>query len=98
MQESLKVPAFVWKATIEGLLEDDFSPELDRIAAPALVVWGDEDAILPRSEQEALAAMIPGARLLVHRGGGHAFYWEDHLARAACDLVAFVGEIFERER
>ncbi|MBI2862740.1 MAG: alpha/beta hydrolase [Chloroflexi bacterium] len=92
VQESLKVPAFVWKATIEGLLEDDFSQELGRIAAPAMVVWGDKDAILPRSEQETLAARIPSARLVVHPGGGHAFYWEDP-ARAASDVVAFVGQV-----
>jgi pimeloyl-ACP methyl ester carboxylesterase len=92
VQESLKTPAFVWKATMAALLEDDLSPQLEDIAAPTLVVWGDQDAILPRSEQEALEAGIRGARLLVYEGGGHAFYWEDP-ARVAADLVAFVGSL-----
>jgi pimeloyl-ACP methyl ester carboxylesterase len=92
VQESLKAPAFVWKATIAALLEDDLSPYLGDVAAPTLVVWGDQDAILPRSEQEALATGIRGARLLVYEGGGHAFYWED-AARVAADLVAFVGSL-----
>ena len=92
VQESLKVPAFVWKATIAGILEDDFSQELGRIAAPALIVWGDRDAILPRSEQETLALGIPGARLAVHPGGRHVFYWEDP-ALAASDVAAFAGQI-----
>jgi non-heme chloroperoxidase len=90
--ESLEVPAFVWKATIAALLEDDLSPQIADIAAPTLVVWGDQDAILPRSEQEALARGIPRARLLVYEGGGHAFYWED-AARVAADLVAFVESL-----
>ena len=92
VQESLQVPAFVWKATIAALLEDDLSPQLGDVAAPTLVVWGDQDAILPRSEQEALANGIQGARLLVYKGGGHAFYWED-AARVAADLVAFVESL-----
>ena len=90
VQESLKVPAFVWKATIAALLEDDLSPRLAEVGAPTLVAWGDRDAILPRGEQEALAKGIRGARLLVYEGGGHAFYWED-AERVAADLVAFVA-------
>ena len=92
VRESLKVPAFVWKATIVALLEDDLSPQIGGITAPTLVVWGDQDAILPRSEQEALATGIRRARLLVYEGGGHAFYWEDE-ARVAADLAAFVGSL-----
>jgi non-heme chloroperoxidase len=92
VQESLKVPAFVWKATMAAMLEDDLSPQIGNVAAPTLVVWGDHDAILPRSEQEALATGIRGARLLVYEGGGHAFYWED-AARVAADLVAFVESL-----
>ncbi len=92
VQESLKVPAYVWKATVEGLLEDDFSGELGSVQAPALVVWGDRDTILTREEQESLTAGIPDARLLVYPGAGHAFYWEDP-ARVASDLAAFVEGI-----
>jgi len=92
VQESLKVPAHVWKATVEGLLEDDFSGELGSIQAPTLVVWGDRDTILTREEQELLTAGIPDARLLVYPGSGHAFYWEDP-ARVASDLAAFVEEV-----
>jgi pimeloyl-ACP methyl ester carboxylesterase len=89
VQENLKVPAFVWRATIEGLIADDSFGELHTIKAPTLIIWGDQDAILPRSDQEALAAAIPGSRLVVYPGAGHAFYWEDP-GRVASDLVAFV--------
>ena len=92
VRESLKAPAFVWRETMAGLLEDDVSAELAYVAAPTLVVWGDEDTILSREEQETLATSIPEARLLVYEGGGHAFYWEDP-AQVAADLVEFVGSI-----
>jgi len=89
VQENLKVPAFVWRATFEGLMADDSFGELHTIKAPTLIIWGDQDTILAISDQEALAAAIPGSRLVVYAGAGHAFYWEkpDHVAS---DLVAFI--------
>jgi non-heme chloroperoxidase len=90
VQENLKVPARVWIATFEGLLEDDSLMELDKIKASTLVVWGDQDAILAQSDQETLAAAITGSRLLAYPGAGHAFYWEDP-GRVASDLAAFIA-------
>jgi non-heme chloroperoxidase len=92
VQENLKVPARVWRATLEGLLQDDSFEELDKIKAPTLIVWGDQDAILPRSDQEALAAAIAGSRLVVYPGAGHALYWEEP-DRVASDLVAFIADL-----
>ncbi len=92
VRESLKVPARVWRATCEGLLEDDSFGELDKIKAPTLILWGDQDAVLPRSDQEALAAAIAGSRLVAYAGAGHAFYWEEP-SRVAADLVAFVEDL-----
>jgi non-heme chloroperoxidase len=92
VQESLKVPARVWIATLEGLLEDDSFRELDQIVAPTLILWGDQDAILPRRDQEALQAAIAGSRLVVVPGAGHALYWEEP-ERIASDLVAFIEDL-----
>ena len=92
VQESLKLPAQVWVETVAGLLEDNSSEQLKQIQAPTLIVWGDQDVIVSRSEQETLAAAIAGARLLVYSGAGHAFYWEEP-ARVAADLVTFVQAV-----
>jgi pimeloyl-ACP methyl ester carboxylesterase len=91
VRENLKVPARVWRATFEGLLEDDSLGELDRIKAPTLIVWGDRDAILPRVDQETLAAAIANSLLVVYPGAGHAVYWEEP-GRVASDLAAFIEE------
>ena len=90
VRESLKVPARVWRAALEGLLETEFSAELGTIKAPTLIVWGDEDALFARSEQEALAAAIAGSQLVMYAGAGHALHWEEPEPFAA-DLVAFTG-------
>jgi non-heme chloroperoxidase len=89
VQESLMVPARVWGATLKGLLEDDSVDELHKIKAPTLIIWSDRDSLLPREDEEALAAAIPGAQFVVYRGAGHVFYWEEP-ERVAADLVSFV--------
>jgi pimeloyl-ACP methyl ester carboxylesterase len=46
-------------------------PRLSRITAPTLVMHGTEDPLFPYPHGEALAAEIPGARLLPLEGVGH---------------------------
>jgi pimeloyl-ACP methyl ester carboxylesterase len=92
VQESLQVPARVWKAALTALLEADFSADLGKIKAPTLIVWGDQDAYFPRREQEALAAAIAGAHLIVYPGAGHAPHWEEP-ARFAADLATFTEHL-----
>jgi non-heme chloroperoxidase len=92
LRENLKVPARVWMATLEGLLEDDSLEELNRIKAPALIVWGDKDTVIPRSDQETLLERIAGSRLVVYPGAGHALYWEEP-AQFASDIVAFIENL-----
>ena len=89
VQENLKVPAFVWRATVKGLMEDDSFAELHKVKAPTLIVWGDQDSFLPRSDQEALSAAIADSRLMVYPGAGHAVFWEEP-ERVAADLAAFI--------
>ena len=92
VQESLKVPARVWRAACEGFLEDDFAGEFAKIKAPTLIVWGARDTFCPRHDQDALLAAIPDARLVVYEKAGHAFHWEEP-ERFASDLVAFVKSL-----
>jgi pimeloyl-ACP methyl ester carboxylesterase len=89
VQESLKVPAHVWRTAFAGSLHEDFTAELGHIKAPTLIVWGAQDAFCPRRDQDALAAAIAGSRLAVHAAAGHALHWEEP-ERFATDLVAFV--------
>jgi pimeloyl-ACP methyl ester carboxylesterase len=92
VDESLEVPARVWREAFRGFLETpDFSPALARVRVPTLIAWGDRDSYAPGADQEALRTAVPGARLIVYRGGGHAFHWEDP-ASVAHDLVAFLYE------
>ncbi len=89
VRESLKVPARVWRAAFAGLFEDDFAAELEKIAVPTLILWGDRDALARRADQDALLSSIAGSRLVVYHGAGHALHWEQP-ERFAADLASFI--------
>lgn len=92
VQESLKLPARVWKAVVGGALQDDFSGKLAQIKAPALLIWGDQDGMVSRSEQETQIQAIANSRLKVYEGNGHAVHWEEP-GRFASDLGSFAESL-----
>lgn len=86
--ESLKTPARVWKEACEGMIANDHTEELSQIKAPALLIWGDQDAYFGHSEQVRLLERIEGSQLKVYPGDGHAPHWESP-ERVASDIVYF---------
>jgi pimeloyl-ACP methyl ester carboxylesterase len=62
---------------------------LGGVRAPALVVWGDDDKIVPRSAGERYAALLPKARFELVRSSGHCVEMEqpDQLARLVRTFV-----------
>jgi len=64
-------PEGAWRQLAAIFAAGDRTPRLRRIEAPAVVVHGDADRVLPLSGGEATAAAIPGARLHVIPGMGH---------------------------
>jgi pimeloyl-ACP methyl ester carboxylesterase len=49
----------------------DSTEFLSQIAVPTLVIVGERDALTPPADSEAMAAAIPGARLVTVPGAGH---------------------------
>jgi pimeloyl-ACP methyl ester carboxylesterase len=62
---------------------------LGGVRTPALVVWGAEDRIVPRSTGDAYKAALRDARLTVLPGAGHYVEMEkpDELAKLVTDFV-----------
>jgi pimeloyl-ACP methyl ester carboxylesterase len=92
ISESLKVPAQVWRDYWEGVvLTVDDTARLGEIDMPTLILWGEQDALLPREEQEWRAAAIPNATLRVYPDTGHLAHWvrPEWVVR---DLQAFLKE------
>jgi rifampin ADP-ribosylating transferase len=94
-EENLKVPARVWRDAFEGLLAAEPPLDTGRISAPTLIVWGARDSLLPRAGQEAMAAEIPGARLVIYADVGHLPVIEAP-ERVAADLTALCDAVAAR--
>jgi pimeloyl-ACP methyl ester carboxylesterase len=62
---------------------------LGGVRAPALVVWGDDDRIVPKSAGELYARSLPRARLATVAQAGHFVDLEqpDALARLVTDFI-----------
>jgi non-heme chloroperoxidase len=86
--ESLKLPPYLWRILCRHFLDIDLYEGLASVEAPALLVWGDRDALVTRAEQDRLVETIPQARLAVYEGTGHAVHW-DEPQRFAAQLAAF---------
>jgi pimeloyl-ACP methyl ester carboxylesterase len=56
-----------------------------------MVVWGDEDLIVPRGTVDAYAAALPDARIEVMSGVGHRPEIED-VAGFVARVSSFLGE------
>jgi pimeloyl-ACP methyl ester carboxylesterase len=63
---------------------------LHRIAAPALVLWGDSDRIAPLDYGEKYAGLIPGARFAAVDHAGH-FPHIEQPQTVAEKIIAFAG-------
>jgi non-heme chloroperoxidase len=74
--ESLKVPASVWQQALDGLLAEDHSGSLAQIAAPTLILFGDQDIFVTAAEQAVLDAEIPDSTLITYADTGHGTHVE----------------------
>jgi non-heme chloroperoxidase len=88
--ESLKLPARLWRAVFDGIIAYDDTARLGQIRTPTLIVWGEQDGLFPRTDQDRLLSAIPGSRLIVYPETGHCPNWE-RPERVAADLDTFLG-------
>jgi pimeloyl-ACP methyl ester carboxylesterase len=78
---------------LAGLAETDTFTDADlaRLRLPAVVIWGEKDGLFTAATGRRIAAAIPGARLEILSGCGHA----PHLEQPRALLAAI--ERFRRE-
>ncbi len=80
--------------SIQEFTLPDPTEDLGRVAAPTLIIWGEEDRVLPPGDGGRLAAAIPDARLIIYEGVGHVPQ-EEAAARSAADARAFLEGLIE---
>ena len=94
VDQSLAIPAEVWRESFSGLLQAGRAA-LENIHAPTLLLSGSADTFV-RDDQQVLLDSIPDAELVVYDGVGHG----PHLAqpeRVAADIAEFVHRHRARE-
>jgi pimeloyl-ACP methyl ester carboxylesterase len=87
VQASLKLPLRVWKGLMTGLMADSGPPV--RSGVRTMVMWGEKDAYMPRSEQTELSKLY-NAPFVQFDSTGHAPHWE-RPEQAARTLVRFLN-------
>lgn len=92
VNESLKVPARVWKSVLDGLMNVDYTQELRKCDKPVLLLWGDQDNFVTRNDQDRLLNSTADCRLIVYTGSGHSLHWEEP-QRFAHDIQTFVSSL-----
>ncbi len=80
-------PAHAFFAQLEAAAAYDSFDRLPEIKAPALVLTGDSDELVPPENARILADNIPSARLITYEGGGH-FFFSQFPRRVAADVTA----------
>ncbi|WP_429912854.1 alpha/beta fold hydrolase [Glycocaulis sp.] len=79
-------------ARLQQFTLPDPQPVLATIAAPALILWGAEDRMIPAEHGERFADAMPDARLITYEGAGHVAM-EEIPAETAADVRAFLEEV-----
>jgi pimeloyl-ACP methyl ester carboxylesterase len=81
--ETAKLPVRVWHGIAAAMRASHLDAELQRIAAPTLLLHGGRDELFV----EPITG-IAGARLIRYEHAGHALHWEEP-ERFAADVAAF---------
>jgi pimeloyl-ACP methyl ester carboxylesterase len=61
---------------VQAIAAHDTSGRLAELSVPTQVVHGSKDQMIPAANGRLIAELVPGARLEVFDGVGHAFWWE----------------------
>ena len=72
-----------------GLEEASEPSQLAGIQAPTLILWGEEDQVLPFASADLFAKNIPNAKLISYTGVGH-LPMEEHPVQSAEDTASFL--------
>src|ERR1700761_5160039 len=62
------------RPTFVKLVNEDLTPELERVRASTLLIWGDQDDATPLAQGQLMERLIPDAGLVVLEGAGHFSY------------------------
>jgi pimeloyl-ACP methyl ester carboxylesterase len=78
-RESATTARLLW----EHPIDPKFTRHLKRISVPTMIVWGDEDKLIPVQQSETWRKFLPNADIQIFKGAGHLVHLEKPEAVAA---------------
>jgi pimeloyl-ACP methyl ester carboxylesterase len=84
-REATTVARLLW----EKPWDPKFKRYLHRITAPTLIVWGDEDQLVPPQHADLWKQVLPDAQVQLFKGAGHLVL--DEKPEAASAVAAFAA-------
>ena len=67
----------VLRQTLVKVVNEDLVPYMDKITAPTLLIWGENDTATPLSDAKRMEKLIPDAGLVSVSGAGHYSFLEN---------------------
>lgn len=78
--------------SLENFTLPDPTEALSKIAAPTLIIWGEDDILIPLEQGLKIERAIPNARLITYPGVGHAAQ-EEAPQQTVADAIEFLRQI-----
>jgi pimeloyl-ACP methyl ester carboxylesterase len=77
------------RQTMVNLLSVDLWPELSKISAPTLIIWGERDKVTPLSDSKTMHEEIKNSKLLVIKEAKHSPHrtHTDQVVKAISDFL-----------
>lgn len=92
IRDALKMgPATLWRAA-RDLLAEDVREDLRKIEPPTLLIWGENDPLIPPTVGGLLREEIPDSRLILLRSAGHVPMFDRPEEFNAALLAFLAGE------
>lgn len=89
--ESAAAPETTWMGVLKGLTITDWTQMANRIDAPTLILWGDQDSLFEAESQEHIRTILPDAKHITYEGHGHNMFWELP-EQTGADISDFLSE------
>ncbi len=84
-RESGTVARLLW----ERPADPKFMRYLHRVRMPTMIVWGDEDKIIPVQHTDTWRRLVPHAEIRIYKGAGHLPHLEK--PEAAAEIAKFLS-------
>lgn len=76
IKDTLRAGPLTMTQAVRQIQTANLTPSLARLKTPTLILWGENDRVMPGRLGRRLAELIPGAKYTIIAGAGHNPMWD----------------------